>query len=59
LKSDRKRLETWLEQLFQNELRLHWRNASTHENYADLIDQLVSRKISPYQAVKKLIKKDH
>jgi LAO/AO transport system kinase len=58
LKSDRKRLETWLEQLFQNELRLHWSNASTHENYADLIDQMVSRKISPYQAVKKLIKKD-
>jgi len=59
LKSDRKRLETWLEQLFQNELRLHWSNASTHANYADLIDQMVSRKISPYQAVKKLIKKDH
>ena len=59
LKSDRKQLETWLESLFQNELRNHWRNASTHENYAELIDQIVSREISPYQAVKKLIKKDH
>jgi LAO/AO transport system kinase len=59
LKSDRKRLETWLEQLFQNELKLHWRNASAHEHYADLIEQMVSRKISPYQAIKKLIKEDH
>jgi LAO/AO transport system kinase len=58
-KSDRKRLETWLEQLFQNELKLHWRNANAHEDYTDLIDQMVSRKISPYLAVKKLIKDEH
>ena len=56
LKSDRKRLETWLEQLFENELRSHWRNASTHENYTDLINLMVSRKISPYRALRKLIK---
>jgi len=56
LKRDRKRLETWLEQLFENELRSHWRNASAHENYANIINLMVSRKISPYLAVKKLIK---
>ncbi len=56
LKRDRKRLETWLEQLFENELRSHWRNASAHENYTNLINLMVSRKISPYLAVKKLIK---
>ena len=56
LKRDRKRLETWLEQLFENELRSHWRKANTHENYANLIDLMVSRQISPYLAVKKLIK---
>ena len=56
LKSDRKRLETWLEQLFENELRSHWCNASAYENYADLINLIVSRKISPYLALKKLIK---
>jgi LAO/AO transport system kinase len=56
LKSDRKRLETWLEQLFENELRSHCRNANVHKNYEELITSLISRKISPYQAIKKLIK---
>ena len=56
LKRDRKRLENWLEQLFKNELMSHWRIASSHANYANLINLMVSRKISPYQALRKLIK---
>jgi LAO/AO transport system kinase len=55
-KRDRERLETWLEQLFENELRSQWRKASSHEEYANIIGQVVSRKMSPNQAVKQLIK---
>jgi LAO/AO transport system kinase len=56
LKRDRKRLETWLEELFKNELMSHWRKASSHENYANLVNRMASRKISPYQALKELVK---
>ena len=55
-KSDRKRLETCLEQLFENELKSHWRKASAYRNYENLITSMLSRKITPYQAVKKLLK---
>ncbi len=52
---ERSRLHTQLQDLVQQTLMSNWRSAVTPAQYADALDQLVARKLSPRQALQALL----
>jgi LAO/AO transport system kinase len=55
---DKHRLEAWLESLYAEKISLQLRKVSQSKTYAKLVASLLSRQISPFQAVEKLFKMD-
>ncbi len=55
-KCERYRLQTWIERLFQNVIASRLENADSLENYQHVITAVSQRKITPRQAVERLIK---
>lgn len=53
---ERKRIQRWMETLFQNALYSQWQSANSHQKYEKIITSLVERQCSPSQAIQKLIK---
>jgi LAO/AO transport system kinase len=54
-KRDRNRLQTELDALLQQQLVDRWRQRVPEKQYQEILDTLVSRQISPHQAVKVLL----
>jgi LAO/AO transport system kinase len=50
------RMQAWVEQLFQECLMAQWRRANSHKRYQKIIAAVIERKLSPYQAVNRLLK---
>ena len=50
------RLQNELDSLIQSNLVERWRSRVSEENYEEVVEQLCERKLSPYQAVKQLLK---
>jgi len=55
-KRDEHRLKSELEKLIEQRLREHWQNGVDVEVYQQLVEDMIERKISPYQAVEELVK---
>jgi LAO/AO transport system kinase len=50
-KRDEHRLKSELEKLIEQRLMEHWRNGMDDKSYLKLVEDMIERKISPYQAV--------
>jgi len=55
-KRDRYRLQNWIERLFQKSLTSRLENAGSQDSYQQVITAVTQRKITPHQAVEKLLK---
>ncbi len=55
-KRDEHRLKSELEKLIEQRLMVHWREGVDGKSYLKLVQDMIERKISPYQAVEELVK---
>jgi LAO/AO transport system kinase len=55
-KRDEHRLKSELEKLIEQRLMVHWRAGVNEKSYQKLVEDMIERKISPYQAVEELVK---
>jgi LAO/AO transport system kinase len=55
-KRDEHRLKSELEKLIEQRLMGHWRDGVNDKSYQKLVEDMIERKISPYQAVEQLVK---
>ena len=55
-KRDEHRLKSELEKLIEQRLMEHWREGVNDKSYQKLVEDMIERKISPYQAVEELVK---
>ncbi len=55
-KRDEHRLKSELEKLIEQRLMEHWRDGVNEKSYQKLVEDMIERKISPYQAVEQLVK---
>ena len=55
-KRDEHRLKSELEKLIEQRLMEHWREGVEEKSYKKLVQDMIERKISPYQAVEELVK---
>ena len=56
-KRERARLTAWVEKLFREAVWQRWQGERTNREVEQAIEQVMERKLSPYQAVKRLLKK--
>jgi LAO/AO transport system kinase len=55
-KTDRHRLEAWLESLYAERIIAQWQKVAETKTYSNLIASLLARRISPFRAIEQLIK---
>jgi LAO/AO transport system kinase len=57
-KRDEHRLKSELENLIEQRLMEHWHDGVEKKTYLQLVEDMIARKISPYQAVEELVKQE-
>jgi LAO/AO transport system kinase len=55
-KKDQIRLEAWLESLYTERIGVYWQKVSRSSVYHDLLASLLSRQLTPFNAIEKLVK---